>query len=408
MKVTHISTSAYTNSSCTRLSEVLLKNGVQSEILTAVNNKNTYEKCKNIGLISKIDFKLKSIKENNIIRDNILDERPVSISKKGIIVPTRLIKESDIIHLHWINGGYIGNNSIENISKLKKKIVWTLHDSWLFTAGCHITNGCTNYINRCEMCTLEKCNNGYMNKIFIEKENIINNLDIDFIVPSYEHYRKAKLSPILKDKRVSIIPNTIDENIFFKKNKVKLRSNYHIDPEKIILTFGAVGGTRNKFKGVDFIIEALKIISRNKTLVDRLEVNIFGGSSNEIDDIERLGIKINKFGYINDQEKLSEIYSIGDIFISPSLEESFGQTIAESIYCGNIAIAFDSTGASDIIEHKKNGYLAEYKNLEDLVRGIKWCIENRTIVNDETIQMTKDKFSPETIANKHIDIYKNV
>lgn len=408
MRVLHLSTSAYSNSSCTRLNEALLKSGIKSEILTAVNNKNTYNKCKKIGLLNKLQFKFNSIRENKTIKNNIISDRPVSLSKNGIIVKKKLIDNSDIIHFHWINGGYIGNNSLKSISKLNKKLIWTLHDSWVFTGGCHITNGCINYIDGCKNCLLDRNKSGYMNKIFREKQSIINNMDITFVVPSYEHYKKAKLSPILNGKSITIIPNTIDNNIFFKRDKAKLRNEYKINQEKIIITFGAVGGIKNKFKGVDFVIKALNILSKNKELIEKVEINVFGGSKEDTNELDDIGFKVNKYGYINSQDKLAEIYSISDIFISPSLEESFGQTIAESIYCGNIAIAFDNTGASEIIEHKKNGYLAKYKDLKDLVKGIIWALDNIGIINEDIIEKLNDKFSSKIIAEKYKDIYKGI
>ena len=57
----------------------------------------------------------------------------------------------DIIHLNWIVHGFM---NIEFISSIKSPIVWTLHDSWAFTGGCHIPKNCDRYKNSCGSCPL--------------------------------------------------------------------------------------------------------------------------------------------------------------------------------------------------------------------------------------------------------------
>jgi hypothetical protein len=79
--------------------------------------------------------------------------------KKGMFSPgftkaSKIIKrinliKPDIVHLHWTNGGML---KIEDIKKIKAPIVWSLQDMWPFTGGCHFTNDCDRYLDKCGLC----------------------------------------------------------------------------------------------------------------------------------------------------------------------------------------------------------------------------------------------------------------
>ena len=73
---------------------------------------------------------------------------------------------------------------------------------------------------------------------------------------------------------------------------------------------------------------------------------------------------------------LKKLYSSADVMVVPSKMETLGQTAIESLACGTPVVAFNNTGLSDIISHKKNGYLAEFLNEQDLANGINWILKN--------------------------------
>lgn len=73
------------------------------------------------------------------------------------------------------------------------------------------------------------------------------------------------------------------------------------------------------------------------------------------------------------------IYNSARIFVAPSLEDNFPNTVNESIHCGIPTISFNVGGLPDMISHKENGYLAKYKDVKDLIEGIKWGLERKKI-----------------------------
>ena len=70
------------------------------------------------------------------------------------LTKNKLLMECDIVNLHWINGAFLSLNSLEKLKQLNKPIVWTQHDMWAFTGGCHYTDGCVNFIKSCSNCPL--------------------------------------------------------------------------------------------------------------------------------------------------------------------------------------------------------------------------------------------------------------
>src|SRR5690606_18588812 len=96
------------------------------------------------------------------------------------------------------------------------------------------------------------------------------------------------------------------------------------------------------------------------------------------------------------------IYNAADIFIAPSLAEVFGYVILEALRCGTPVIAFNTGGIPDLIEHKGNGYLAKYKDAEDLAAGIKYCL------NNHIKGYALPQFNGNTIMNKHRELIKMV
>ena len=62
------------------------------------------------------------------------------------------IKESDIVHLHWINNGFLSLHSLKQLFNRKKPVVWTLHDMWAFTGGCYHSGECNGFQTKCGNC----------------------------------------------------------------------------------------------------------------------------------------------------------------------------------------------------------------------------------------------------------------
>lgn len=75
---------------------------------------------------------------------------PWSVSWLPSNITDRIIRlNPDIINLHWICGGFL---PVTALAQLNRPLVWTIHDSWAFTGGCHIPFECTRYRGICGSC----------------------------------------------------------------------------------------------------------------------------------------------------------------------------------------------------------------------------------------------------------------
>jgi glycosyltransferase involved in cell wall biosynthesis len=310
----------------------------------------------------------------------------------------------DIVNLHWINNGFISIGQIGRLKKLNIPIVWTLHDSWVFTGGCHIPYECDKYIKNCGKCSLleSKKGNDLSRRIWLQKNKIYNRINFTVVVPSNWLKKCATKSNLLKNKKIFKISNSINLDEFKVVEKNKARKKLDLNSNKKRILFGAMSATTDKNKGFDLLIRALKRIKNT----NNLELLIFG---NKEELNINIGFKIRYFGKIEDNAKLNYLYSASDVTVIPSRSESFSLVTAESFSSGTPAVAFEIGGIPDIIDHKKNGYLAKPFDVDDLKRGIEWCIEDEKRNEKLSInarEKVAKKYSLEIQANEYKKLFE--
>jgi glycosyltransferase involved in cell wall biosynthesis len=304
----------------------------------------------------------------------------------------------DIINLHWVNNGFISIKQIGKLKKMNIPIVWTLHDMWPFTGGCHYTGGCEKYKKHCGACfqlesSVEK---DLSYKIFEKKGDFFG---IDVICLNRWMKKCVEESSLFSNSRIEIIPNGFDLNIFKPRNKKLGREKFNLPLDKKIILFGAVS-VNDKRKGFFYLEEVLKKINNQD-----YAVAIFGKSDKKIN----LEVDTYYLGNIKNEEEISLLYSSADVFVCPSLEDNLPNTLIESISSGTPAVAFEIGGIPDIIDHKKNGYLAKPFDVDDLKRGIEWCIEDKERncqLGKNAREKAESKFSTKIQIKNYIENFK--
>jgi glycosyltransferase involved in cell wall biosynthesis len=308
----------------------------------------------------------------------------------------------DIINLHWINGSFLSINQIAELGKLNKPIVWTFHDSWAFTGGCHIPHSCKKYENMCGNCPI-LCSGkegDLSRKIWLDKKRVFDNVNFTVVTPSNWLKKCAESSSLLKNKMVFRIPNSIDLNEFKSLDKKTARANLDLSDKKKYLLFGAMSATTDSNKGFDLLLKSLDYLQpRTDT-----ELLVFGNKSNmEINT----KIPVRYFGLIKEQEQLNQLYSAADVTIVPSRSESFSLVSLESISCNTPVVAFNIGGIPDIIEHKKNGYLASPFDAEDLATGVNFCLSNSEL-GLHARDKAQREYSLEVQAKRYEELYQSL
>jgi glycosyltransferase involved in cell wall biosynthesis len=229
---------------------------------------------------------------------------------------------------------------------------------------------------------------------------------MQIITPSRWLAQCAKESVLMRDWPIAVIPNTLDTNVWEPIDKTLARQLLKLPLNVPLMLFGAIGGTKDKNKGFDLLLEALGHL-RGEML--GIELMIFGqlAPKNPID----LGFTTRYMGHLHDDVSLRLIYSAADVMVVPSRQEAFGQTASEAHACGTPVVAFNTTGMLDIVEHKKTGYLAKAYDPVDLAAGLQWVLNN--VIRREALgQAARERalkfWSYKTVAKQYLDVYKNM
>ena len=333
-----------------------------------------------------------------------------SIANTGIDL-TQLpeFNEADIIHLHWINQGFLSLETIGKILSSGKPVVWTMHDMWPCTGICHHARQCDNYKNGCGHCQFIKegrIRNDLSRIIFKKKARIYSKgSNLTFVTCSQWLRDRATASPLLKGRTISCIPNPIDTRIFCKKDKLAARRSLGLPEDKKLLLFGSVKLT-DKRKGIDYLIEACDIFVRKyPEKAGSIAVVAIGGNSEVLQG--KLPFDIYPLPYTSDEKKMATIYNAVDTFITPSLEENLPNMVMEAMACGTPCIGFNTGGIPEMIDHLHNGYVAGYKSASDIAKGVKWMLfqDSYQGLSEAAIRKVHECYDEKSVAKRYIGIY---
>jgi glycosyltransferase involved in cell wall biosynthesis len=320
------------------------------------------------------------------------------------------ILNADILHLHWTNSGYLSTKNLQQLFETGKPVVWTLHDMWAFTGGCHYAGDCNHFIDRCGNCWMlrkpyeeDLSFKGHVRKseLYSATENIV------FVTCSHWLANVARNSSLLQNFRIETIPNPIDTSIFSAKDKTTARAKWNINQQSKIILFGAAN-IMDRRKGISYLVDALNIFKNNYTRSDNIEIVIFG--KNKAFDVSLFPFKVYEAGIINSQDDLAELYSFADVFVSPAIEDNLPNTIMEALACATPVVAFNTGGIPDMVEHLQNGFLAEFKSAADFAAGIHYVLnpdhtENLSINARNKVLNT---FTNEKVAEQYMAVYKSI
>ena len=312
---------------------------------------------------------------------------------------------ADIVHAHWIGDNYL---PIQQFSKINAPIVWTLHDMWGFTGGCHYSADCTRYTQHCGNCPqLKQSSPGDIsNQINTLKAQSWQNLPLTVVCPGHWLADCARHSTVLKNKRVEVIANGIDQTIFKPLDKPTAREAFNLPQDKKLLLFGAFGGTNDPRKGFNYLAETLNLLSQRD--VSDIELVTLGATQPQPID---LPFPIHQITWLSDTVSMALLYSAVDVVIVPSTQEAFGQMASEAFACGVPVVAFSATGLLDIVDHQENGYLAQPYAPDDLANGIQWVLDDParyTQLSQHAHQKALTAFDIHHIAEQYHTLYQEV
>lgn len=292
----------------------------------------------------------------------------------------KLVKDADIIHLHWVNGIVDYPSFFENINK---PIVWTLHDENLFCGISHYKES-INPNNKLESVYYELKYNALCQ---------IKNLSIVFLSDYFKRMFENEI--IIKNAKKYVVNNSVDCSQYKPIDQICAQRILNLDSSFTYFLFIAYDITEVR-KGLHKLIEAIKIIGDKKLKILAIGKDIgFEGHQS-----------VKTMGLINDINRLSTIISASDYFVLCSSKEAFAQTPIEAMACGKPAIVFPVSGTEELIT-PENGVICKDFDVMDLVEGIQTArlhkYNSKKIRND-----IMERFAPQKIAKQYIKIYKEI
>lgn len=308
-------------------------------------------------------------------------------------------KTADILHIHNLHNGYFSPLALPILSSLKP-VVWTLHDMQSFTGYCVHSYTCEGWKDGCKRCSfpdyalgLQRENGDFMWNL---KRIIYEHADFCVVCPS--QWLKSKVeNSLLKEKRIELIYNGVDENVFLNIDTKRARAELGLPVDKKIILFVASFGMHQKAKGSLVIPEILERLSDPD-----LEFVSIGNPGLDHSDPTRLP-------YIDEQKKLALYYAAADILLFPSIAENCPLVVLESMSCGTPVVAYSVGGVPELIEHKKTGYLADYLDLNDLIRGIRFFLDDPNILKsagEASREIVLRKFTLSRMVESYLRIYQ--
>ena len=393
-----------------RLMEALKKNGVSAKMI--VRDRQTDK-------ISVVAVKQQSWRlalnflwergiiflSNGFSRKNLFQ---IDIANTGTDITTMPeFQQADVVHLHWVNQGFLSLDNIDKILRSGKKIVVTMHDQWYFTGVCHYSGDCLNYRDQCRNCPLirGRVKKDISWKVFNRKRRMYANADITFVGCSQWIAGLARTATLFQGKKVVSIPNAINMDVFHPEDKALARQSLGLPSDRRLLLFGSQRIT-DKRKGFKYLVEACEHIHRNyPEWTDKIGIVVVGAKSETIDSM--LPFPVYAVDYVSDEKSMVEIYNAVDLYVTPSLQDNLPNTIVESMACGVPCVGFRVGGIPEMIDHEKNGYVAQYKDAVDFANGILWSLgDSYDDLCTKAYEKAVATYSEKRVAEKYKEIYQ--
>jgi len=321
------------------------------------------------------------------------------------------VQEADVLHLHWINQGFLSLKNIRQLASLGKPIVWTLHDMWAFTGGCHYSGDCDHYQKSCGQCPYLR-NPGPKDlsyRIWQKKKEMFPP-GIQFVTCSEWLAGEARSGGLLKDYPVSSIPNPIDTRLFqplSATDRAAFRQAQGVAPNAVLILFAAMK-VKEKRKGFHYLLDALyRLKSKYPDLL--VELLVLGQSDPQ--ELEALPYPFHALGMVRDVSQLVNVYGASDVFVIPSLEDNLPNTVMESLACGTPVVGFRTGGIPEMVGHLQEGFIAPQQDAEALAQGLYWVVRGEIPI--ETLrkaarEKVERQYSNSIIGNRYIQLYREL
>lgn len=352
-----------------------------------------YLREKNID--AKHFVRLKKSKDNNTFR---LDGK---YSKE--ILESNLFINADIVHMHLIHNTDFQITHLPIFSALKP-IVITLHEPFFTTGHCLYPFDCEKWKTCCKDCdkldVLFKIKYDTTTLNYKIKKEVIQNSNICAIVASDYMENLVKQSPIWQGKKIYKLPFGINQDVFeppLDKNLAKRKLG--IKPNDTVIMFRA---TKNEFKGIETIKEALKKLKTDS------KITVITVQKKGLLKEYKHKFNIKEYGWVYDDKKLAELYQATDLFLMPSEQEAFGMMAIEAMSCAVPVISIKGTSLESVTNAPECGVCCEKEDFSNEFNRLINNSEELKIRGEKSYKFAKENYDKDVYVERMIEIYKDI
>ena len=310
---------------------------------------------------------------------------------------------ANLIHYHLINGGYFNICSLPLLSRAKPS-VWTIHDPWPLTGYCIHPFDCGRWKAGCGECPVFSKNGrpdrtSMMWKI---KRWVYQHSDIDVIVASEWMEKMVEDSPLFGRSRIHLIPFGLDLQTFRPIDGQEAKRKLGVFPGSLVVCFRA---TTSEFKGLSFIKECLKRWFPD-TRVCLLTFNERG-----LLDEFRGKYQIIDLGWVEDEILTVSALNAADLFLMPSLAETFGMMAIEAMACGKPVIVFEGTALPEVVFAPRGGISVpkgDYVALLNVLKRLARDHNERNTLGEQALQLAREHYGLERYMDRILGLYEEV
>jgi glycosyltransferase involved in cell wall biosynthesis len=155
-----------------------------------------------------------------------------------------------------------------------------------------------------------------------------------------------------------------------------------------------------------FVDAVQQLAAQHPEMKQNTVVAILGGHAEEV--AAKLALPAHPLGYVSKPQRIVEVYNSADVFVLPSLEDNLPNTLMESMACGVPCVGFQVGGIPEMIDHQQNGYVARFRDVEDLAAGIRYVLDEAdyAVLSKQCVQKVAHSYSQQSVANRYIEVYE--
>lgn len=318
-----------------------------------------------------------------------------------------LILDADIIHIHWILKGFLSFDSLKKLLSLGKPVVWTCHDLWPFTGGCFYLRNCEELKKGCGNCFyLSNSENMDSSRLWLyQKSQLFTIPNLFWVSPSSWVIDQVRDSILFKQNGpIKKIPNPVNVltlKVLNQNEKVIERENRGLDPNKFTLLFSAAF-IDNPVKGFVDFCHIIRMLPS-----DTIQAVVIGKSKHKID----LPIPFLNTGYLSDLNEIQTLFSLVDVYITSSTEETFGMTVAESLASGVPVICYDVGALPELIDNGVNGFVYPKGEWKQMAEGVVKLIDNPELLAEFSVNArikAETLYDEAKVSQQYADLYHSI